>query len=709
MNEPHQSGDHGHPQSFWLWIMCLTGVDYFSTLGYQPSIAFEATGLLTPFATVILVLVTLFGALPVYMRVAAKSPTGQGSIAMLEKLVSGWWGKILVLVLLGFAATDFVITKTLSAADAAEHLLNNPLWPDMLKGSYAQLVSTAVLLLVLGAMFLRGFKEVIGLAVVIVVIYLALNLIVIGSSLVYLARHPEHFRHWYDCILAGDWEIHSHELPNVGTGFLGMFLVCVILFPKLALGLSGFETGVAVMPLIKGDPDDKPDHPAGRIRSTRKLLFTAAVIMSLFLLGSSLVTSMLIMPLDLKARPITQKDLETQSVEQLRHQGVHLALITAKGIDLERLKDMKIEELAVKGVKLDELKIKGPAANRALAFLAHGEKIRGDVSSAVMNPMFGEMFGTIYDLSTVIILWFAGASAMAGLLNLVPQYLPRYGMAPEWTKALRPLVILFTIINLFVTWQFDADVNAQGAAYATGVLVLMSSACIATLIDSWRLHSGAWYRRLSWPFAFITFVFVYTTLLNVYEKPDGIKIAIWFILAIVASSVASRLLRSKELRFQGLKFVDDHSKFLWDSMMVLEFPVLVPHRPGNRSIKEKEAIIRVEHRIEKRVPIVFLEAQLGDASDFYQTPLMEISEEDGTFILRVTHCASIAHTITAIALELSKGGQPPEIHFGWSDEHVVSATMKFLFLGEGNIPWLVRELILDFEPDPAKQPRVIVG
>src|SRR5205823_6669566 len=147
-------------------------------------------GLLTPFATVILVLVTLFGALPVYAHVARKSPFGQGSIGVLEKLVRGWTGKVLVLVLLGFAATDFVITKTLSAADAAAHLIENPVWHSAFQFPHSQVVVTMALLVLLGAMFLRGFNEVIGVAVVIVGVYLVLNLVVVGSGLVYLVEHP---------------------------------------------------------------------------------------------------------------------------------------------------------------------------------------------------------------------------------------------------------------------------------------------------------------------------------------------------------------------------------------------------------------------------------------------------------------------------------------------------------------------------------------
>jgi hypothetical protein len=204
-------------------------------------------------------------------------------------------------------------------------------------------------------------------------------------------------------------------------------------------------------------------------------------------------------------------------------------------------------------------------------------------------------------------------------------------------------------------------------------------------------------------------VFLYTTVANVIEKPDGIKIASWFILAIVLSSVLSRLMRSKELRFGGFHFADDHSRFLWDSIKASEFPVLVPHRPGSRSLVEKEASIRREHRLGKEVDIVFVEAYLGDVSEFYQVPHMEVKEEEGFWLIRVTRCASVAHVIAALALELAKNGVPPEIHFGWSEQSPMAANLSFLLFGEGNVPWIVRELVQQAEPDPQKQPRVVVG
>jgi len=666
-----------HPihQSFWLWVMCLTGVDYFSTLGYQPSIAFEATGLLTPLATIVLVAVTLFGALPVYSQVAAQSPHGQGSIAMLERLVRGWGGKFLVLALLGFAATDFVITKTLSAADASKHLLENPLWIEyMPKALDSQLGVTFFLLVLLGAMFLRGFREVIGLAVGIVGVYLLLNLIILIACGLFLLDHPTVILDWYDRVLARDWSVDIHPawigraLP--GTDWWTIAAICVLLFPKLALGLSGFETGVAVMPLIRGRPTDDPARPRGRIWNARKLLLTAALIMSVLLLGSSLVTSTLIHP-DAFER--------TQVVDP----------VTGRVTE-----------------------VKGKAVERALAHLAHDEA-RGPAGEAI-SPLFGEAFGTLYDIGTVVILWFAGASAMAGLLNLVPQYLPRYGMAPEWTRAIRPLVILFTIINLIVTLAFNADATAQSGAYATGVLVLMSSACVATVIHFYRDRRPTLIRKLAryvWllVFGLITLVFFYTTVTIIVEKPDGIIISACFIGAIWIASMTSRTIRSTELRFMGFEFVDDQSRFLWDSLKHLEFPVLVPHRPGSRDLAAKEESIRKEHHLTADIPIVFLEAELGDASDFYQSPLMEVKQKEGRFIVRLTRCASIAHVIAAVALELSKVGKPPEIHFGWSDESPLVANIGFILFGEGNVPWMVRELINRAEPDAERRPRIIIG
>ena len=355
----HGPGDNSkHP---WWQVMCLTGVDYFSTLGYQSGIAFLAAGVLSPVATLVLVLVTLFAALPVYNRVAAASPYGQGSIAMLEKLFPGWSGKVFVLVLLGFATTDFIITMTLSAADAAAHFIHNPYTPHSLQN---QMGVTLVLLAILGAIFLKGFKEAINIAVVLVGVYLALNLIVSVVGMFHVLEQPHVLLDWKRALFTQ----HGSLLSIIGLSCL--------LFPRLALGLSGFETGVAVMPLIECD-----DNLELRIRNTRRLLATAALIMSVFLMATSFITTLLIP-----------------------------AVAFQEG---------------------------GPANGRAVAYLAH--------------QYLGGAFGSLYDISTILILAFAGASAMAGLLNLIPRYLPGFGMAPEWARASRPLVLVFVSVAFVVT------------------------------------------------------------------------------------------------------------------------------------------------------------------------------------------------------------------------------------------------------------------
>lgn len=237
----------------------------------------------------------------------------------------------------------------------------------------------------------------------------------------------------------------------------------------------------------------------------------------------------------------------------------------------------------------------------------------------------------------------------------------------------------------------------------------MSSAAVATVIDIFRHRQGHWAWRLPWGYAMIAAVFIYTTGANMIERPDGLRIASFFILAILASSFFSRIKRSTELRFNRFEFADSQSQFLWDSLKIMDFPVLVPHRPGRRRLEDKEASIRERHRLPLEVPIIFVEAQLGDPSDFQHSPVMRIYEEEGRFIIKVERCASIAHVLATIALELSRFGDPPEIHFGWSDENPLSAAIGFFLFGEGNVPWRVRELIRKAEPNSSRHPRVVIG
>src|SRR5262249_29905081 len=128
-----------------------------------------------------------------------------------------------------------------------------------------------------------------------------------------------------------------------------------------------------------------------------------------------------------------------------------------------------------------------------------------------------------------------------------------------------------------------------------------------------------------------------------------------------------------------------------------------------RSLADKEQTIRTEHRLGPEVPIVFIEAQRGDPSEFYQTPELEVTQQEGRFVIRVARCAAIPHAIAALGLELSEVRKPPAIHFGWSNENPMAANLGFLLFGEGNVPWMVRKLIMEAEPNPERQPRVVIG
>ncbi|SDK12203.1 Amino acid transporter [Cryobacterium psychrotolerans] len=608
----------------WWKVMCLTGVDYFSTLSYLPGIAFLAAGALSPLATLLIVALTLLGMLPMYHRVAKESPHGQGSVAMLERLLPFWRGKFFVLVLLGFVATSWIITITLSSADATVHLLENPYVPAFLEGQAVTI--TIVLLLVLGGVFLLGFTEAVRVAIPLVAVYLLLNGIVIGVGLYDVFTESGALAGWTDALMSR------------GGSFGDIIGPALIAFPLLVLGLSGFETGVSMMPLVASKGKTREERLASRIRNTRKLLTAAAVIMSVYLLTSSFVTTVLI--------------------------------------------------------PADAFQDGGEASGRALAYLAH-ERV-------------GNTFGTAYDISSILILWFAGASAMAGLINIVPRYLPAYGMAPDWSRAVRPVVLVYTGISILITIGFNADVNAQAGAYATGILAMMVSGAVAVTISAARRRQ----RRAAMAFSALTVVLLYALGANILEKPDGIMISAFFIAGIIVVSLVSRVSRTTELRVEHVEFDEAARRFISDSLVFDGALNVIANRPQadeEAGYAAKEAEQRGMNPVPGAADVLFLEVDVVDPSGFSETLRVRGVEIAGYRVLRAESPAA-PNAIAAMLLAMrDASGVRPHAYFEWSEGNPLGHLLRYLLLGIGDTAPVVREILRKSESDPSRRPGIHVG
>ena len=683
-SEPPSSPPSPSPfRAAWPWVLCVIGLDYLSTLAYQPSIAFGAAGRLAPLVTVLVAAVTLFLALPIYWYVAGRSHHGGGSTALLERVIPGWFGKLLLLVLLAFGAVDLVFTRTFSAAAAAEHVTRSPVpgWqqsldtmtregeafrqqlPNWLRDATdgvwnRQTVVTVIVLLlgtIVGLIFFRGYtRNFVRLAVVTVAVYLALTLFVVGSAGAYLVNHPELVERWWADVWSGNWKPGVEAKPVADWG--GMLGSCVPLFPALALGLSGFELTLMAMPLVRGRKDDNPERPRGVIRNTRIVLVAAALTMSAYLLGSTLITTVLIPP--------------------------------------------------------DALTTDGQAKYRALAYLAHGGALADGQAGTALGPAFGVVFGTIYDISTVAILAFAGLSFAITLASWIPPYLARLGMEFNWSVKLGFLVWLFTGLKFAVTIYFGADVDAHRAAYLTGVLAVFGFAALAAAVDVWQKRKRLGWRkpfRVPPVFLLALMVFAASMFWVVWERPVGAEIAASFIVLVVVVSILTRAWRSTELRFHGFEFADKVTEIEWARLKAADYPMLVHIRPGLTDLKEKEIEVRTRHRIPGTMPIMFVQAELADPSDFHHKPKVRIARENGRVVIHITRCTSLPHALAAAALELASEGGVPEIHFGWSAENPVTANLHFVLFGSGNVPWMVYTLIRRADVPEERKPHVVVA
>lgn len=662
----------------WWLILCLVGLDYFSTLAYIPSLAIQAVGPLAPIAAAVVGLATLCIATPVYWYVVARSPEGTGATGLLERMVPGWRGKLLILLLLSFVATDYVVTQNLSIADAAEHLRANPLfkthalpvvdeflqfeqgfgfdhpwWRWVAARLNSQLLVTMTLLcasFALWAFWRAGSpRRFLHAAAVVVIGYMTLTAIVIASGLIDMAGEGRELLGLWQSHLLREISVTSQTKPDWWTACL-LVWHGFIAFPFVALGLSGFELSMAVAPMVHGSSRDAAADLRLRVRRTRLLLAAAAILMAIWLPCAMLVSAVFIPSAAL-------------------HDG-------------------------------------GPAVHRALAYLAHGGLLADGRSAAALNPLFGILFGSVYDGFTIAMLCMAGACVIIALREYVPDYLQRLGMELEIAHRLGVKMRFFNVIVLLVGLWFGASIARMQWAYVTSVLTLLTGASLAALLSIRREQRRPWSELLA--LAATTF-FLGMALLCAGISASGLEIALAFATGIMVTSAFSRWFRSTELRWQGFDFFDDASRFGWERCCAHDFQILVPHRPGLHTRSQKEQAIRERHRLDAKTPIILVEVELGDPSEFYQRPLLRVFAEDGVDVIQVSRCASVSHVLAAIALQMSRIGRPAELHCGWSDESPVAANLNFLLFGEGNVPWMVRELIHRAEPDPDRRPLIIIA
>jgi hypothetical protein len=269
-------------------------------------------------------------------------------------------------------------------------------------------------------------------------------------------------------------------------------------------------------------------------------------------------------------------------------------------------------------------------------------------------------------------------------------------------------VLVFTVIAIIITIAFRADVDAQGGAYATGVLVLITSASVAVFLSA--MHKKQ--RRATIGFAVVSAVFAYTTVVNIIERPEGVRIAGLFILGILIVSLVSRVQRSFQLRAisvtldaTALDFVNGDAEETGGVRILAN----EPDDGSEEEYRQKAAQERRDSGIPMRVAVIFLEVHRADSSDFEEDLVVEGVVHHGYRVLMVKS-GNIPNTIAAVLLKIREiTGVVPDIYFEWTEGDPISNMFRYLVTGGGEVAPVTREVLRRAEHNPKRRPDVHVS